>query len=185
MPDMQKPEENAGPQADAQETTVLTTAVAVDETLAGMREIEVRVGPGGGRTQRFTGRLLAESQQVTKVGSEAVKVYLSRKGKFVVHRHFIEWSDFTTATKRAYAEKKEEFVTARNASDQSDFSLIANWAKGFKNWRELLGIGDDGYGDFTLDIVDSLGELRDRIPAKAFRIVADVTENPAEQVLDI
>ncbi|WP_067695860.1 EXLDI protein [Nocardia jejuensis] len=150
-----------------------------------MREIVLRVGPGGGRTQRFTGRLLAESQQVNKVGSEAVRVYLSRKGKLVVHRHYLEWSDFSTATKHAYHEKKQEFVTARKASDQSDFSAITNWAKGFKNWRELLGIGDDGYGDYTLEIVESPGELTDRVPAKVYRIVADVMENPSAQVLDI
>lgn len=152
---------------------------------SGLREFELRVGPGGGRTQKFTGRLLAEANEVTKAGTEVVRVYVSRKGKFVVHRHYIEWQDLQNATKHAYQEKKLEFATARRASDQSDFSALTDWVKGFKNWRELLGLGDDGYGDFTLDIYETLGELRDRVPAKVFRIVADVTENPSETVLDI
>lgn len=167
----------------ADDTTVSTAVAEVPPE--GMREIVLRVGPGGGRTQSFVGRLLAESQQVNKVGADVFRVYLSKKGKFVVHRHSVVWAEFSNAAKHAYIEKKEEFTTARKQSDQVDFSLIANWAKGFKDWRNLLGLGEDGYGDFTIEIVDALGELRDRVPAKVFRIVADVVENPSAQVLDI
>lgn len=183
--DMDKPIEDT--------TADTTPGTALASTLPeGMKEIEVRVGPGGGRTQRFVGRQLAESQQVTKVGVEHIRVYQSRKGKLVVHRHYLDWSDFQEASKRAYAgakeqfqAKKEEFVVARAHSDATPLSLIGNWANEFKNWRELLGVGQDGHGDYTLEIVDSLGELRDRIPAKTYRIVADVVENPSAQVLDI
>ncbi|MEV6069883.1 EXLDI protein [Nocardia sp. NPDC052001] len=172
--DMQKP---AGDESQ--------TALIAQNFPEGMSRIELRVGPGGGRTQSFVGRLLAESQQVTKAGTEVVKVYQSRKGKFVVHRHYIEWADFQQATKQAYRNAKDDFVVARRNSDQSDFTPLTNWAKEFKNWREMLGLGEDGYGDFTLDIVESLEELRDRIPAKAFRIASDVVANPASQDLDI
>ncbi|WP_330183455.1 EXLDI protein [Nocardia sp. NBC_01503] len=160
-------------------------ALVTQDFPEGMSRIELRVGPGGGRTQTFVGRLLSESQQVTKVGTEVVGVYLSRKGKFVVHRQYVEWSDFQQATKQAYHTVRADFVTARRNSDQSDFSPITHWVKEFKNWREMLGLGKDGYGDFTLDIVDSLDELRSRVPAKAFRIAADVVSNPASQDLDI
>lgn len=161
------------------------TDLVPDALPAGMREIQVRVGPGGGRTQRFVGRLLAEAQQMTKEGSESVHVYQTRKGKLAVHRHYIEWNDFAMATKQAARAKKEEYIVARRTSDESELSVMANWAKGFKGWRDLLGLGEDGYGDYTLDIVDSLGELQDRIPAKVYRIVADVIENPTAQFLDI
>ncbi len=161
------------------------SAVGTEDLPEGMSRIELRVGPGGGRTQSFVGRLLAESQQVTKVGTEVINVYLSRKGKFVVHRQYVEWSDFQQATKQAYNSVRADFITARRNSDQSDFSPITHWVKEFKNWRELLGLGKDGYGDFTLDIVDSLDELRERVPAKAFRIAADVVSNPASHDLDI
>ncbi|MBL1075269.1 EXLDI protein [Nocardia sp. 2] len=151
----------------------------------GMQEFELRVGPGGGRTQRFTGRLIAESQQVTKSGAEVVQVYLSRKGKFVVHRHYIDWNDFLQSGKKSYREQKEALAGARAHSGQSDFAVFGEWAKGLKNWRDLVGFGDGGAGDYTLDIVETLEELRDRVPAKAFRIVSDVVHNPAEEVLDI
>ncbi|MGW4123153.1 EXLDI protein [Nocardia sp. NPDC004711] len=184
--DMDKSNDADPQDAPAPEAPAATgTELVPDPLPEGMREITLRVGPGGGRTQRFVGRLLAEAQHVTKEGSESVQVFLSRKGKLVVHRHYVEWSDFAQASKNAARERKEEFRTARNSSDQSDLAVFTNWAKGFKNWRELLGLGEDGYGDFTLEIVDSLAELRDRIPAKVYRIVADVVENPSSQVLDI
>ncbi|MFJ9362929.1 EXLDI protein [Nocardia sp. NPDC101769] len=181
-----EPQDAPAAEAPAAEASAATSADLVPDPLPeGMREITLRVGPGGGRTQRFVGRLLAEAQHVTKEGSESVQVFLSRKGKLVVHRHYVEWSDFAQASKNAARERKAEFITARHSSDQSDLSVFTNWAKGFKNWREFLGLGEDGYGDFTLEIVDSLMELRDRIPAKVYRIVADVVENPSSQVLDI
>ncbi|MGW4353489.1 EXLDI protein [Nocardia sp. NPDC004582] len=151
----------------------------------GMREITVRVGPGGGRTQRFVGRPLADGRKVTGDGSESVQVFLSRKGKLVVHRHFLDWTDFARATRNVAEERKDEYLTVRKGSDRSDLSLMAEWLKGFGGWREFLQLGKDGYGDFTLDIVDSPGELRDLVPAKVYRIVADALENPASQVLDI
>ncbi|MEC3955108.1 EXLDI protein [Nocardia sp. CDC153] len=170
---------------DKEQQTTATNELVIDSLPEGMQEITLRVGPGGGRTQRFVGRLLSQAHRVTTEGSETIRVYQSRKGKLVVHSHIIDWNDFATATKHAAQEKKEEFITAKNNSDSSDYSPIMNWAKGFKNWREMLGLDEDGYGDFTLDIVDSLGELRDRVPAKVYRIVADVVENPSTQVLDI
>ncbi|MEU0540855.1 EXLDI protein [Nocardia sp. NPDC005978] len=163
-----------------------TPGTAVTQTLPeGMRTIELRVGPGGARTQTFIGRELAESHRVTKAGAEVVRVYQSRKGKLVVHRHYIEWTEFTNVTRRAFRDKKSEFTVARKQSDQSDLSAITHWAKGFRDWRDMLGLGEDGYGDFTVDIVDAPGELRDLVPERVFRIVADVLENPAAQVLDI
>lgn len=151
----------------------------------GLRTIELRVGPGGGRRQTFVGRDIAESHRVTKVGAEAIRVYLSKKGKLVVHRHHIEWAEFTAVTRRAFRDKKTEFTTARESSGQADLAAITHWAKGFRDWRDMLGLGDDGYGDFTVDIVDEPDRLRDLVPEKVFRIVADMLENPAAQVLDI
>ncbi|MGW2660383.1 EXLDI protein [Nocardia tengchongensis] len=161
------------------------TDLVPDPLPEGMREITLRVGPGGGRTQRFVGRSLADGRKVTAEGSESVQVFLSRKGKLVVHRHFLDWTDFARATRNAAEERKDEYLTVRKGSDQSDLSLMTEWLKGFGGWREFLHLGKDGYGDFTVDIVDSPGELRDLVPAKVYRIVADALENPAAQVLDI
>ncbi|MFJ4658048.1 EXLDI protein [Nocardia sp. NPDC088792] len=176
MDDIQNPgEDDARP----------TTALVQDALPEGMKEIQVRVGPAGHRVQRFIGKELGESQRFNPEGAEVVRVYQSRKGKLVIHRHIVEWADFTASTKQAYQEKKDEFLIARRASTSSDFSVFTHWAKGFKDWREMFGLGEDGSGDFTLEIVDSLDELRDRIPAKVYRIVADAVENPSTQFLDI
>lgn len=121
-------------------------------------EIEVKVGPAGNRRQRFVGRLLGETREVTKTGVVVVRVYQTKKGKFVVHRQESDWSDF---------------------------SNFGNWTKDIKRWRDLIGLGNDGWGDCTVDIVDSLAELRDRLPDKLFRIVEDKLEHPTSQVLDI
>ncbi|WP_169814877.1 EXLDI protein [Nocardia crassostreae] len=167
-PEMQKPA------ADPQDIT------PADD----MQEIELRVGPGGGRTQRFTGRLLAESQQVTKNGTEIVQVFLSRKRKFVVHRQYIDWNDFGQHAKKAYQEKKDTLASVRNRSGQSELAMLGSWIKDMRNWRQFVGL-EDGYGDFTLEVVDTLPEVRNLVPAKAYRIVADVVQNPSAQVLDI
>ncbi|MFG3617790.1 EXLDI protein [Nocardia sp. NPDC047654] len=124
-----------------------------------LRRIVLRVGPGGGRQQRFFGRLLGESREYNKVGITVVRVYLSRKGKFVVHRRESDWREI---------------------------SVAIDWTE-WKNWRELLrpGSGEREWGDYTVEIVDSPAELRGRIPEHIYRTVVDVAENPASQDLQI
>ncbi|WP_378737070.1 EXLDI protein [Nocardia brasiliensis] len=123
-------------------------------------EVVVKLGPGGARVQRFAGRLLGESPQVTKAGIEVVRVYSSRKGKYVVHRRTAEWTDF---------------------------SVMADWVKELKkkNWRNVLELDELSWGDSTLEVVDSDEELRDRVPAKIYRTLVDVTEQPPIEDLDI
>ncbi|MGW5728859.1 EXLDI protein [Nocardia beijingensis] len=124
-----------------------------------LRQIVLRVGPGGGRQQRFFGRLLGESREYSKVGMNVVRVYVSRKGKFVVHRRESDWREM---------------------------SVAIDWTE-WKNWRELLrpGSGEREWGDYTVEIVDSPAELRDRIPEHIYRTVVDVAENPNSQDLQI
>ncbi|MGK8553720.1 EXLDI protein [Nocardia gipuzkoensis] len=152
----------------------LTSADALDEqaggvTLAKMdaepggvedfHEIVLKVGPGGGRRQRFFGKLLGESREYTKVGVEVVRVYVSRKGKFVVHRQESNWREMAAAT------------------DWTDW----------KNWRVLLGFTRDEreWGDYTVEIVETPAELEGRIPEHIYRTVVDVGENPSSQDLEI
>ncbi|WP_067808050.1 EXLDI protein [Nocardia beijingensis] len=124
-----------------------------------LRQIVLRVGPGGGRQQRFFGRLLGESREYSKVGMNVVRVYVSRKGKFVVHRRESDWREM---------------------------SVAIDWTE-WKNWRELLrpGSGEREWGDYTVEIVDSPAELRGRILEHIYRTVVDVAENPNSQDLQI
>ncbi|MEV0031812.1 EXLDI protein [Nocardia sp. NPDC050793] len=123
-----------------------------------LQEIVLKAGPGGGRTQRFHGRRLIEARRVAKDGMEVVRVYQSRKGKYVVQRQFSDWSDFAVFT-----------------------NLSLDW----KNWRNMIGLGDQGWGDFTVTVVDSVEEVRELVPAKVYRTVADIAEHGSSQDLDI
>lgn len=123
------------------------------------REVVVKVGPGGVRAQRFTGRLLGESTQFTRVGVEQVRVYLSRKGKYAVHKQTTDWTDF---------------------------SVMTDWVKDLKkDWRNGFDLDDQSWGDSTLQVLDSVEELRDRVPLKIYRTLVDVTEHPPIEDLDI
>lgn len=123
------------------------------------REVVVKVGPGGGRAQRFAGRLLAESTQFTRVGVEQVRVYLSRKGKYAVHKQTTDWTDF---------------------------SVMTDWVKDLKkDWRNGFDLDDQSWGDSTLQVLDSVEELHDRVPLKIYRTLVDVTEHPPIEDLDI
>ncbi|MEU4344144.1 EXLDI protein [Nocardia sp. NPDC023852] len=120
-----------------------------------LREFVLKVGPGGGRMQRFVGRQIGGSRQFTKVGIDAVRVYVSRKGKYVVHRRMSDWSDCPAA------------------------GLIKDW----KSWSNVLY--EQSWGDYTLDVVDTIDELRERIPAKIYHTLVDVAEHPRTENLDI
>ncbi|WP_280267697.1 EXLDI protein [Nocardia wallacei] len=123
---------------------------------AAFGEITLKDGPGGLRIKRFTGRYLAEVREVAKTGIEITKVYRSRKGKFVIQRQQTDWSDFST---------------------------LSNFAADWKNWRSILGDGD--WGDFTVEIVDSLDDLRAAVSPKLHRRVAAAVERPQAETLDI
>ncbi|MFI8976728.1 EXLDI protein [Nocardia asteroides] len=135
-----------------QHPTVDTTKATDDE----FGPILVRVGPGGGRSQRFTGRQLVESRQVSKKTLDTVRVYLTRKGNYVVHRQSAEWADY---------------------------GLVENWTKDWKNWRAMVS-GDMDWGDFTVQVVDSLEALRELVPPKVHRTITDRALHPLTADLD-
>ncbi|WP_024800464.1 EXLDI protein [Nocardia sp. BMG51109] len=120
-------------------------------------EIVLRDGPGGVLRKRFEGRHLAEVREITKAGIEATRVYRSRKGKFVIQRQQADWSDLSTLTS------------------------LSDW----RNWRSALGVGEQNWGDFSVQVVDSLDELRVAIAPKLYRRVAAAVQQPRTEDLDI
>lgn len=144
----------------AQQVPDQTDGIRSDGT-GEMQEIVLKVGPGGRRSQRFVGKLLDESREYTGTGINAVRVYESRKGKYVVHRHRASWPDFTAG---------------------NDWS---SWKKACRDLLGVVGFGEQSVGDFTVDIVDAPAQLQGLLPERMYRIVLDIIENPAQQNLEI
>jgi len=160
LPIYQRAQELAGDNLSAAISAALRRYVDVEEgRQEGFDEITVRVGPGRGRKVRFTGVLLGDWVNSSFSRVETFRVYRGRTGKFVVH---VERSP--------------------------DYSMVDSQGKP-AGWRGYLGLGDISYGttpaESTLEVVDSLEELRLRIPQQLYDSVATSAQQPAEEDLDI
>jgi EXLDI family protein len=161
LPVYQRAQELAGGNLSSAITTALRRFVDVEEgRLEGFKEITVRVGPKGDRKKRFTGRLLGEWGNSTNSRMEMYRVYGTRSGKFVLH-----------------VEKSPEWA-GRDAD--------GNPAAGFRSW---LGLGNYSWtfssGESTLEIFDSVEQMRDKIPPQLYDIVAGAVSEPTVEDLDI
>ncbi len=121
----------------------------------GLDEITVRVGPNAGRKVRFTGVMLGTWGDNTTI----VNVYRSRSGKFVVHtQRMPDWK-------------------SRDAQGNPG------------GWRSWLGLGEYSWigttGDSTLEVVETVDGLREKLPPELFEMVAAVVTQPAIEDLDI
>ncbi|RDI64579.1 EXLDI protein [Nocardia pseudobrasiliensis] len=145
---------------EPQQPTVLDAA-AIEP---GFGEVVLKDGPGGLRAKRFVGRFLTESKDYAKAGIEVTKVYRSRKGKFVVQHQVAEWAEFP---------QRSDLIS----------ELKADW----RSWRNVFGVGTDEpeWGDYTVEIVDTVDELRDKVSPKLYRRVAAAVETPSTEDLDI
>ena len=160
LPIYQRAQELAGDNLSAAIAAALRRYVDVEEgRRTGFDEIVVRVGPGKGRKVRFVGVLLGEWLITSHSRVETFRVYRGRTGKFVVH---IERSP--------------------------DFSMVDAEGKP-AGWRGYLGIGTISYGsapaESTLEVVETLDELRERIPTQLYDMVAGSARQPAVEDLDI
>ena len=160
MPLYRRAQELAGDNLSAAISVALRRYVDVEEgRREGFDEIIVRVGPGKGRKVRFTGVLLGEWVNSSFSRVETFRVYRGRTGKFVLH---VERSP--------------------------DYTMVDAEGKP-AGWRGYLGIGNISYGnsagESTLDVVATLEELRERIPAQLYDMVAGSAQQPAVEDLDI
>lgn len=145
-------------------TTALRQFVELEEgKLEGFEEIVVAVGVGVGRKVRFSGQLLVEWMDTTAYKVDTYRVYRSRTGKFVVHtERSPEWKD-----------------QSENAE---------KWAQGWRAWVGNLSANQSWsftQGESTLDVVDTVEELKPKIPAKLYDLVASAQDHPLIEDLDI
>lgn len=157
-------QELAGGNLSAAISTALRRYVEVEEGRAdGYEEIIVRVGPGAGRKQRFSGVLLAEWSQSTSQRFDVYRVYRTPSDKFVVH-----------------TERSPEFVHGGPDAEKWSTgwrSWVGNWSSN-QSWGSTPALS-------TLQVADSLEELRSLIPPELHDLVATAADHPAIEDLDI
>ena len=160
IPLYDRAQELAGDNLSAAISAALRRFVDIEEgKREGFDEIVVRVGPGKGRKVRFTGMLIGEWVDTSYSRVDQYRVYRGRTGKFVLH---VERSP--------------------------DFSVLDGEGKP-AGWRGYLGIGNISYGstpeESTLDVIETLEELRARIPKQLFDMVAKAPLVPELEELDV
>ena len=125
---------------------------AEEDRREGYKEFTVRIGPTPSKKIRFTGVPLGEWVSTNNGAIEHVRVFGTRSGKYVVH-----------------TERSEGFTMVDSQGKPA-------------GWRGHLGIGDVSYGTIparsTLDIVDDLDGVRDKVPPPLYDIVVS-TVNPS------
>ena len=163
LPLFQRAQELSGSNLSATITRALRRLVELEEgKLEGYEEITVRVGPGTGRRQRFFGVLLAQLERSTKDRVEKFRVYRSRTGKFVLH-----------------ADRRSQFK--QNADDER---YLTGWRSWVGNWSTDQS-WSMAQGEASLQIVDTVEELRALIPEDLYALVEEAAEQPAVEDLDI
>ena len=160
LPLFQRAQELAGDNLSAAISAALKRYVDIEEGKGeGYDDVHVRVGTGKGRKVRFTAILLGEWANSNNSGFERFRVWRGRTGKYVVH-------------------------VERSAG----FTMVDQDGKA-AGWRGYLGIGNLSYGSSaaqaSLDVVESLDELRERIPPQLYDMVARAPREPEVEELDV
>ena len=162
LPLYKKAQELAGNLSSAISIALRKYVELEEGRLEGYDEITVRVGRGAGRKQRFSGVLLAEGGRSSKNGYEAFKVFRSRTGKFVLHAD--------RSTLYSMGADDEQYLSGWR-------SWIGNWSTD-QSWSMAQG-------EATLDVVDTIEELRELIPEDLYELVEEAGNHPVVEDLDI
>jgi EXLDI family protein len=162
LPVYKRAQELTGGSLSAAIGAALRRYIEVEEgRLDGYEEIVVRVGSGVGRKQRFNGVLLGEWGRSTGSRVEVYRIYRTRNSRYAVH-----------------VERSPE------SSAESD-----NWIRDLMDWQTMLGVGERTWtfaaGESVLEVVDTLEELRSRVPAELYDIVTGLAHEPVVEDLDI
>ena len=158
----QQAQELAGGNLSAAISTALKRYVeAEDARVAGFDEVVVKVGLGSGRKVRFSGVLLGE--------------WFSTKHAEGAFEHYRVWR----GPKRfALHIERTEYFEMRDAQGNP-----------LTGWRAWTGIGMASGGgkpaEATLDIFDTIEELRDHVPAELYEMVTASVRQPIVENLDI
>ncbi|MFF2553764.1 EXLDI protein [Nocardia sp. NPDC058058] len=155
----QRAQELVGGNLSGAIVTALRRFIEIEEgRQQGYDEVVLKVGKDGVRQIRFSGVLLTEWHQVGNERIEDIRVYRTRKGAYAVHSHFSNWSEFP-----------------------ADTNILKDW----KQWRRFLGVGEQDWGDFDFEVVETLEELKGKIPDRLYARVVDASDHSNIEELDI
>jgi EXLDI family protein len=161
LPLYQRAQELAGGNLSSAIARALRRYVDTAEGLKeGFDDVVVRVGVGSGRKVRFTGVLVGEWLASSDKRAGHYRVWRGRTGKYVLHLE-------------------------RGA----DWWAVDSGGKEVAGWRSWMGVGDVRYGsapkESTLEVVETLDALRDKVPPELFEMVARSARQPTVEDLDI
>jgi len=162
QPLYQRAQELAGDNLSAAITAALKRYVeAADARDAGFDDIVVKVGVGKKlRKIRFAGILVGQWMAQTGERFDHWSVYHGKHGKYAVHV------------------ERSGYFEMRDAQ--------GNPLTGWRAWTGIGGTaGGGGPGESTLEVVDTLDELRAKIPAELFDIVAASSDQTHVEEIDI
>jgi EXLDI family protein len=156
----QRAQELVGGNLSAAITKALRRFVDAEEGLReGYDDVVVRVGIGAGRKVRFTALLVGDWIDTSDRRPVHYRAYRSRRGKYVLH-----------------------------VEREADYWMVDAEGKA-AGWRGHLGLGDFRYGavprESTLEVVETLEELRAKVPPELFEMVERSARQPPVEELDI
>lgn len=162
LPLFQRAQELSGGNLSGAIVTALRQFIDIEEGKhAGYEEVVLPVGPDGVRKQRFLGRQVADwSRFAEPARHERYRIYQGRSGKFVLHLQVADWSKWRVAESGKW------------------LSELTN----LRNIRGMLGFGSPEWGDYTLEVVDTVDELGEKVPTALYRLIVDVLDAPLEAV---
>ncbi|HEV2951317.1 MAG TPA: EXLDI protein [Actinomycetota bacterium] len=154
-------QELAGDNLSAAITNAVKRYVAAEMgRLAGFDEITVKVGTGAGRKVRFSGVLLGDWINTEGERFEHYRVYRGPTGKFAIH--------------------------VERAGHWEMRDAEGNQLTGWRAWTGIgMAAGGGKPAHATLEVVDTLEELRKRIPTALYDMVAASVDQPFVEDLDI
>ncbi|MEU7583042.1 EXLDI protein [Streptomyces sp. NPDC041068] len=161
----------AGDNLSAAIATALRRYVELEEAREdGYEEIIVSIGRATRRKVRFIGALVGEWGQQSAAGRvEVLRVYQTRAGRYAV-----------------YADRSSEDTWKAGPTGASSGDGSSG---GWRNYLGYLGLGEQHWsfvqGEATLEVFDSLEELRGKLPADFYESIANADGEPAVEDLDI
>lgn len=145
----------------------------------GYQQVTVRVGTGKAlRTQQFSGAIIGEWRHPSgERRIEVFRVYRTPKGRFALQvRRMPDWAAWSDPD--TWRERPERPEWGGHGGD---------WREWKNDWKDQWRHGGWWWGpsESTLEVVDSIEELRDKVPPEFFETLEGASERPVVEDLDI